>query len=85
MFHRVDLFLNIVATILTGTWHTIAFIPEGYRPYGYAYLSCEIYNGDGWINAECLAYNNDGTIKIYTLLPDGNYTIRVHGTYSVDV
>lgn len=80
---QVDLFCDLQAGTVRNVWHTVAFIPAGYRPAIFKCLQCVLFDTDNApVNIRCFAYS-DGNIKVFNHLPDKNYTLRIFGSYFV--
>ena len=82
-FGQVDLSMDIEAGTLQNTWHTIAYVPEGFRPTDYRRLVAFIILGtDERKSIPCYVYSN-GEIKVTNYLATGSYTIYIYGSYFV--
>lgn len=80
---QVDLFCDVTAGTLQNKWHTVAFIPEGYRPVPFSCVQCIVFDSnDVPANLRCFVYA-DGNIKVFNHLAEGNYKLRIFGSYFV--
>lgn len=80
---QVDLFCDVYAGIVQNAWHTVAFIPAGYRPLTFECIQCVLINADNTtVNLRCFIYS-DGNIKVFNHLAENTFKLRIFGSYFV--
>lgn len=80
---QVDLFCDVQAATVQNTWHTVAFIPAGYRPLNYKCVQCIVFDtNSNPFGLRCFIYS-DGNIKVFNHLTTGTYKLRIFGSYFV--
>lgn len=82
-FGQIALYIDVRATIVQSTWHTIAFVPDGSRPSQFIKLDAHIMQDDGTlIPIQCFVYSN-GDVMVWTDKPNGQYRFHVTGSYFI--
>lgn len=78
---QVDLFCDVQAGTVQNTWHTVAFVPAGYRPLAFKCVQCVVFDTNNTpFELRCFIYS-DGNIKVFNHLPAGTYKLRIFGSY----
>ena len=80
-FGQVDLYGKITCTIVQGTWHTVAMLPQGARPNVHRRMAAYIVNDDASLTPVACYIYNGGNINVFNILPTGQYTIEIFGSY----